>query len=162
MKRKQTAAWRLVITSVLSAALAVTLFGCGYEPVEDTPTDQLNGLSVGNAVTIHGVTVSVDSIAEGEPALNKPTYEVTVTYVNNSGRLVSISPYDWGTVRANGSDMAHVGGSASFNLTNLTNGQTWTGVVTLWAYDDAESVRFESSSLNLAKDKKKATWVINI
>lgn len=130
--------------------------------IEDTPEDQLSDLEVGESATIKGVTVTVNSITDGEPALlgTTPTYEVKVTYKNNSGKLLSITPYDWTTVLHNGSDKAHVGGDGSFNLENINDGEEWTGIVTLWGDGEPEKIKFESSSLNLSGDKKKATWLI--
>lgn len=130
---------------------------------EDTPDDKLNDLKVGESVTINGATITVNSISDGTPALagTAPTYEVNVTYKNNTGQMLSITPYDWTTVLHSGSDKAHVGGETSFNLDNLDNGEEWTGNVTLWADDTTEKVKFESSSLNLGQDNKKsATWII--
>lgn len=129
---------------------------------QDTPDDQLSDLEIGQSVTIKGATITVNSITDGEPALlgTTPTYEVNITYKNNTGKLLTITPYDWTTVLHNGSDKAHVGGDGSFNLDNLSDGEEWTGTVTLWADDNPEKVKFESSSLNLSGDKKKATWKI--
>lgn len=127
---------------------------------QDTPDSALTDLSIGSPVTISGVTVTVNSIKNGVPAISLPTYEVNVTYKNNSGRGISISPYDWSTVLHSGSDKAHVGGDTSFSLENLSNDEEWTGNVTLWADAESEKVKFESSYINLAGDDKKATWLI--
>lgn len=129
---------------------------------QDTPDDQLSGLAIGASVTIDGITVTVNSVADGPLALmdTTPTYDVNVTYKNNSGSSITISPYDWMTVLRTGSDKAHVGGDTSFSLATLEDGEEWTGIVNLWADDDPIYVAFESSYLNLAGDDKRATWLI--
>lgn len=131
--------------------------------IQDTPNDKLSDLHEGNSVTIYGVTITVNSIKIGKPALagTTPTYDVNVTYKNHSGSSITISPYDWTTVLKSGSDKAHVGGDASFSLATLEDKEEWTGNVNLWADGEPEKVKFESSTLNLAKnDKKRATWLI--
>lgn len=163
--------WVIIVVAILAIGGAVANNGkdnpieqadSETKVIQDTPDDKLQDLKVGDSVTIKGVTVTVNSISDGKAALGgtAPTYEVNVTYKNQSGKLLSITPYDWTTVLHSGSDKAHVGGDTSFNLDNIDNGQEWTGNVTLWADDDAEKVKFESSSLNLSGDKKQATWMI--
>ena len=124
------------------------------ENLEDTPEDQLKDLAIGDSVTIRGVTVTVNSVTETETSYGSPTYEVSVTYYNHSGSLVSITPYDWTTVLHTGSDKAHVGGDVSFHLENISDGEEWTGVVTLWKDDNTEKIKFEYSDLS-------ATWIIS-
>ena len=128
---------------------------------EDTPEDQLDDLAIGDSVTIKGVTVTVNSVSDTETSSGKPAYEVSVTYSNHSGKMVSITPYDWSTVLHTGSDKAHVGGDVSFHLENISDGEEWTGIVTLWNTDNAEKIKFESSDLNFLEDKKlSATWLL--
>lgn len=122
----------------------------------DTPSDQLDDLAIGTAVTIEGVTVSVNSVVDGQPAVLGDTYEVNVTYVNNSGRLVSLTPYDWATVLHSGSTKAHVGGDVSFHLENIRDGESFTGNVTLWEDGSPERIIFDPS---LWTDET-ATWVL--
>lgn len=127
----------------------------------DTPEDQLNDLAIGDSVTIRGVTITVNSITDTETSSGSPAYEVSITYSNHSGKRISASPYDWSTVLHTGSDKAYVGGKGSFNTENISDGEEWTGVVTLWNDDNAEKIKFESSSLNLAQDKDLyATWLL--
>lgn len=127
----------------------------------DTPEDQLKDLAIGDSVTIRGVTVTVNSVTDATTSTGSPAYEVSVTYVNNSGSLLTITPYDWTTVLHTGSDKAHVGGDVSFHLDNISDGEEWTGVVTLWHDDNTEKIKFESSDLNLLQDKKlSATWLL--
>lgn len=130
--------------------------------IPDTPDDQLNDLAVGTSVTIHGVTVTVNSISDGPLALmdTTPTYDVSITYKNHSGSSITISPYDWQTVLRTGSDKSHVGGDTSFHLDTLEDGEEWTGIVNLWADDDPVKVAFESTFSNLDYDAKRATWSI--
>ncbi len=129
--------------------------------VEDTPEDQLEDLAIGDSVTIRGVTVTVNSVTDTETSTGKPAYEVSITYSNHSGKMVSANPYDWSTVLHTGSDKAYVGGDESFNLENISDGEEWTGVVTLWNDDNAEKIKFESSDLNFLEDNKlKATWLL--
>lgn len=129
---------------------------------QDTPDDKLTDLKVGDSVTIYGVTVTVNSIVEGKPALMEttPTYDVNITYKNNSGSSITINPYDWQTVLRTGSDKAHVGGDVSFHAATLKDGEEWTGIVNLWGDDEPTHVAFESTSVNLGKDDKRATWLI--
>lgn len=129
---------------------------------QDTPDDQLNDLTAGSSVTIYGVTVTVNSISDGPLALmdTTPTYDVSITYKNHSGSCITISPYDWQTVLRTGSDKAHVGGDVSFHMDTLEDGEEWTGIVNLWADDDPVKIAFESSFLNLARETKRATWLI--
>ena len=129
--------------------------------VADTPEDQLNDLAIGDSVTIRGVTVTVNSVSDTETSTGSPAFEVSVTYSNHSGKRVSASPYDWTTVLHTGSDKAYVGGKGSFNTESISDGEEWTGVVTLWNEDNSEKIKFESSSLNLAQDKDlSATWLL--
>lgn len=129
----------------------------------DTPEDQLNDLAIGDSVTIRGVTITVNSITDTETSSGSPAYEVSITYSNHSGKRISASPYDWSTVLHTGSDKAYVGGKGSFNTESISDGEEWTGVVTLWNDDNAEKIKFESSSLNLAQDKDLyATWLLPV
>ncbi|MGC6770350.1 hypothetical protein ACYSNR_18445 [Enterococcus sp. LJL128] len=146
---------------VLLLFLVVGIAGCGESKTEpkDTPEDKLTDLAVGDGVTMYGVTVTVNSIGEGEPALGSTTYKVNVTYKNETGKGLNISPYDWHTVLQTGSDKAHVGGK-SFNLETLKDGEEWTGDVTLWGNDDPVKVKFSSSFLSIANDDREATWLI--
>ena len=131
--------------------------------VADTPEDQLNDLAIGDSVTIRGVTITVNSITDTETSSGSPAYEVSITYSNHSGKRISASPYDWSTVLHTGSDKAYVGGKGSFNTESISDGEEWTGVVTLWNDDNVEKIKFESSSLNLAQDKDLyATWLLPI
>lgn len=131
------------------------------EAVTDTPTDQLDDLQVGDSVTIGGVTVTVNSVIDGEHDFLGDTIEVNITYINNSKRSLSISPYDWSTLLQSGSDHAHVGGDSSFHYEYVSKGESWTGVVTLRKPNDAEKIKFESSSINLYLNPDvSATWVI--
>lgn len=130
------------------------------EPTEtatNTPDDKLNDLSIGDSVTIDGVTVSVDSVEPSESSFGTPTFEVHITYKNNSGKSLSITPYDWHTILHTGSDMAHVGGDASFHLETVKNGEEWSGIVSLWDEEKPEKIKFESSSLS-----KSATWLLPV
>lgn len=130
------------------------------EPTEDatdTPDDKLKDLSIGDSVTIDGVTVSVDSIEPSESSFGTPTFEVHITYKNDSGKSLSITPYDWQTVLHTGSDNAHVGGDASFHLETIKDGEEWSGIVSLWDEDKPEKIKFESSSLS-----KSATWMLPV
>ena len=129
--------------------------------IADTAEEQLNDHSIGDSVTIRGVTITVNSVTNTETSTGSPAYEVSVTYSNHSGKRISASPYDWTTVLHTGSDKAYVGGKGSFNTESISDGEEWTGVVTLWNDDNSEKIKFESSSLNLAKDKKlSATWLL--
>ncbi len=129
--------------------------------VADTPEDQLKDLTIGDSVTIRGVTITVNSVSDTETSTGSPAFEVSVTYSNHSGKRVSASPYDWTTVLHTGSDKAYVGGKGSFNTESISDGEEWTGVVTLWNEDNSEKIKFESSSLNLAQDKDlSATWLL--
>lgn len=135
--------------------------GIETEAVTDTPTNQLDDLQVGDSVTIGGVTVTVNSVIDSEASVLGDTIEVNITYINNSERLLPISPYDWSTLLHTGSDRAHVGGDSSFHLENISKGESWTGVVSLWKPDNAEKIKFESSSINLRLDHDaSAAWVI--
>lgn len=122
----------------------------------DTPADQLTNLAVGTAVVMDGVTVSVNSITDGPVTLGIATYEVNVTYKNDSGKLISVTPYDWTTVLRSGSDKAHVGGDGSFNLENINSGKEFTGNVILWGDGSPEKVKFAPSLWTT----KEATWVL--
>lgn len=130
------------------------------EPTEaatNTPDDKLKNLSIGDSVTIDGVTVSVDSVEPSESSFGTPTFEVHITYKNDSGKSLSITPYDWQTVLHTGSDKAHVGGDASFHLETVKDGEEWSGIVSLWDEDKPEKIKFESSSLS-----KSATWLLPV
>ncbi len=129
--------------------------------VADTPENELNDLAIGESVTIRGITVTVNSVTDSETSTGSPAYEVSVTYANHSGKHFSASPYDWTTVLHTGSDKAYVGGKGSFNTERISDGEEWTGVVTLWKDDNSEKIKFESSSLNLGEDKDlSATWLL--
>lgn len=131
------------------------------EAIEDTPEDQLKDLAIGESVTIKGITVTVNSVTDTKTSTGLPAYEVSVTYYNHSGSLLTITPYDWTTVLHTGSDKAYVGGDVSFNLDNLSDGEEWTGIVTLWNDDNTEKIKFESSSINMLEGKKlSATWIL--
>ncbi|MCM1508901.1 MAG: hypothetical protein NC177_17475 [Ruminococcus flavefaciens] len=127
----------------------------GETQSEGSIEDKSNDLSIGDSVKIDGITVSVDSINSGESSLGLPTFEVHITYKNNSGKGLSITPYDWCTILHTGSDKAHVGGDASFNLQTVKDGEEWSGIVSLWNEDEPEKIKFESSSLS-----KSATWLL--
>lgn len=127
------------------------------EAATNTPDDKLKDLSIGDSVTIDGVTVSVDSIEPSESSFGAPTFEVHITYKNNSGKSLSITPYDWHTILHTGSDKAHVGGDASFHLDTIKDGEEWSGIVSLWDEDKPEKIKFESSSLS-----KSATWLLPV
>ena len=129
--------------------------------VADTPEDQLKDLAIGQSVTIRGVTVTVNSVTDTETSTGSPAFEVSVTYSNHSGKRISASPYDWTTLLHTGSDKAYVGGKGSFTTESISDGEEWTGVVTLWNEDNSEKIKFESSSLNLGQDKDlSATWLL--
>jgi hypothetical protein len=160
--------WVIIAVVILGAISFATQGGQNEIVNQEQPTaqntadDQLTDLAIGSPVTINDVTVTVNSITDGEPALmgTAPTYEVNVTYKNNSNSIITISPYDWATVLHSGSDKAHVGGDTSFSSEILNAGEEWTGNVTLWADGEPEKVRYESS-LDLSGDTKKATWLMN-
>ncbi len=131
------------------------------DSIQDTPENQLNDLEIGDSVTIRGVTVTVKSVTDTETSAGSPAYEVAITYYNHSGSSITASPYDWSTLLHTGSDKAHVGGDKSFHLENISDGEEWDCVVTLWNTDNAEKIKFESSDLNLLQDKKlSATWLL--
>ena len=122
----------------------------------DTPDEELNDREIGESITIGGVTVTVNSVVEVQTF----EYEVSVTYKNNSDENLRINPYDWHTVLQNGSTRAYVGGDCSFHG-NVSKGEEWTGIITLWKDDDTEKIKFESYTLNLLQDdEKSATWII--
>ncbi|MGY3778291.1 hypothetical protein [Isobaculum melis] len=127
---------------------------------EETPKDQLVDLAIGSSVTINEVTITVNSVEDGPEASGSPTYEVNVTYENNSDKSMNASPYDWTTVLNTGSDKAHVGGK-SFHTTSIAKGKEWTGVVTLWKGQAPEKIKFESSFLNVGGEDHQVTWVVN-
>ena len=118
----------------------------GQTASQDTSGDKLADLAVGDSVTICGVTVTVNSISDGQLVFldTTPTYDVSITYRNNSGKAITISPYDWATVLHSGSDKAHVGGDTSFRLASLDDGAEWTGVINLWADGNPEKIALES------------------
>ena len=117
----------------------------------------MNDLEVGSGVTIRGVSVFVNSVTP----VGNGKCEVSITYKNNSGEMLTITPYDWSSVSRTGSDKAHVGGDGSFHLENIYDGEEWSGIVTLWRDSDTEKIKFESSDLNLLEDVKlNATWNI--
>jgi len=150
-----------IITILVTLGLATLLSGCDElsGPVEDSKV--ITDLAIGTSATVNGVTVTVNSVIDGPlTATGSPSYEVSVTYVNHYGRSISITPYDWSTVLANGNDRPHVGGS-SFHLTTLNNGEEWTGIVTLWNVGDPVSIKFESSFLSIANENKIVTWTIS-
>ncbi|MDZ5760059.1 hypothetical protein RAK27_15595 [Carnobacterium maltaromaticum] len=129
------------------------------EKKEDTPTDQLTDLAVGSSVTIKGVTITLNSVNDGLDASGSPTYEIDVTYKNNSEKNINASPYDWSTVLNTGSDKAHVGGK-SFNTKSISTDEEWNGTVTLWKDESPEKVKFESSFLNIKGENSQVTWLI--
>lgn len=131
------------------------------DSVQDTPDEELKDKAIGESVTIQGVTVTVNSVSLSETSSGSPAFEVNVTYQNHSGSSLSINPYDWSTILHTGSDKAHVGGDSSFHLENISDGEEWTGIITLWKDDNTEKIKFESSDLNFLEDtKKSATWII--
>lgn len=126
----------------------------------DTPDEELNDRAIGESITIEGVTVTVNSVIDSQTSTGEDAYEVNITYKNNSGKSLTIHPYDWHTVLQNGSTRAYVGGS-SFSIDNVSKGEEWTGIVTLWKNDNTEKIKFESYALSLLQnDKKSATWII--
>lgn len=132
----------------------------GNEKKEDTPSEQLIDLEIGSSVTIKDITITVNSVKEGPEVSGSPTYEVNVTYENNSVKNINASPYDWTTVLQTGSDKAHVGGK-SFNTESISKDKEWSGNVILWKGQSPEKIKFESSFLNISGEEHSATWVIH-
>lgn len=148
-------------SEISTESTAESLTDSKTEENTDTPSEALTDRNISDSVTINGVTVTVSSVTDVQTSTGSDAYEVSITYRNNSGKSLTINPYDWSTVLHNGSDKAHVGGNCSFHLDNIPDGEEWTGVVTLWKDDDTEKIKFESSDLNfLQDDKKSATWII--
>lgn len=132
------------------------------DEIADTPVNELTDKNICESVTIYGITITVNSVIDSQTSTGLDAYDVDVTYKNNSGKSLTISPYDWHTVLSTGIEKAHVGGG-SFNNKHISDGEEWTGVVKLWKDDDTEKIKFESTNLNFLKDDKKfATWVINL
>ena len=172
--------WMTALVLMFTVSLAVGMVACGdsndsgsngdtesqqnQQPDEGTgeiqDSENITDLPIGTSATVNGVTVTVNSVTPGEPAVLGDTLEVSITYVNNSGKSLSITPYDWKSVQRTGSSTAHVGGDKSFHLDNIADGKEWTGIVTLWDEEGTEKILFDSSSVNRKGDDKEITWVL--
>ena len=126
---------------------------------EDTPEDQLLDLSLGTSVTTNSMTITLDAIEEGPPtSTGDPSYKITVTYENHAGRILSISPFDWKTLEADGTEVGFdMDGRGSFNLVTLPEEKAYTGNVILFKTDNSTHVLFRST---LKWGEITATWNI--
>ncbi|MDR3364746.1 MAG: hypothetical protein LBS91_07385 [Clostridiales Family XIII bacterium] len=74
------------------------------DALPDTPDDQLTGLSIGDSVTLGGVTLTIDSIEDGPADAKSETWKIHVSYLNHGGRMLTVSPFDWVAVLPDGSE----------------------------------------------------------
>ena len=153
---------------VIIAVLVIAIGGAIGDSSSDTQNNQSNqqestdgrtDLNVGTPAVVDGITVTVDSIKDGITSVGSNILRVSVTYKNNSGKSLSITPYDWEAYSAYGYGVAHVGGEDSFGLHTVADGEEWTGVVSLWDSNNPEKVKFNSSSLDMFEEDS-VTWVI--
>ena len=111
---------------------------------EDTPENQLLDLSIGTSVTQNGMTMTLDAVEEGpKTSTGEPSFKITVTYENHAERIISISPFDWYTLEADGTEIGFdMDGRGSFNLVTLPEEKSYTGNVILFNTDNATHVQF--------------------
>jgi hypothetical protein len=119
----------------------------GTGPEADTPADQLDGLTIGDAIWTNGMKITLNSVEEGPEASDKsPTYLISVTYENFGQTMNSVSPFDWYTLEADDTTVGYdMKGKGSFNLVTLPENQQFTGDVIIFKTDSSKGVVFDAT-----------------
>lgn len=113
------------------------------EAPQDTADDQLAGNAIGDSVTIGGVTLTVVSIEDGPADAKSETWKVHVVYVNQGGKMLTVSPYDWLTVLPDGSEKQYdVDDKGNFDFATMAEEKIFEGDILLFKEGDPTEIKY--------------------
>jgi hypothetical protein len=114
---------------------------------------------IGDTVNANGLEITVNSIQPVKTWSDNDSYELSISFKNNTNKSISLSPYDWHSVSDNGNDVAYVGGDGSFNIKSLKKGEAWDAKLTLWN-KNAIKIKYDSKLTEDNAEHPYITWVI--